>query len=121
MKKIIIIDDEVHILNVLQTALSKDNDYQVDIFSNPYEALELIKKNRYDLLLLDIMMPSINGLELLDKIKEIKPNLEVVMMTAYNTMEKTIEAYEKGAKNYIEKPFESMIHLKNTLDKIIYK
>ena len=117
MKNIAIIDDENDILDVLQKFLSRFNDLNIDTFNNPIDGLAKVQNGNYDLLLLDIMMPQMDGIELLKKLKEINPNIVVIMMTAYTTLERTIEAHKYGAKNYLTKPFKSLQEVKEKIDK----
>lgn len=106
MYKIAIVDDEHHILDMLKTYLEVD--YEVKTFENPVVALQNIKVNTYDLILCDIMMPQMNGLEFLKDLREFNPSVKVVMMTAFDSMDKALDAHEYGAKNYIKKPFDSL-------------
>ncbi|MEA2017180.1 MAG: response regulator [Campylobacterota bacterium] len=117
MKKIAIIDDENDILDVLEKFLSRFDSLDIDTFNNPVDALDKVKNGGYDLLLLDIMMPQMDGIEFLKKIRETDPNQTVIMMTAYTTLERTIEAHKYGAKNYLTKPFKSLKEVKEKIDK----
>ena len=119
MKKIAIVDDERDILEVLETFLNRSGDFQVTIFSNPIEGLSKVQSGGYDLVLLDIMMPHMDGIEFLKKIKETNPEVEVVMMTAFTTLERTIEAHKYGAKNYLTKPFESLKVVQEKISKVL--
>jgi DNA-binding response OmpR family regulator len=118
-KHIAIIDDEVEVLDTLKRFLEKNENYHVDIFSNPEEAMENIKVRNYDLLLLDIMMPTINGLDVLKEIKGEKENIKVIMMTAYSTLNTTLKSDTYGADAYLEKPFPSLLSLKTTVDELL--
>ena len=113
--KIAVVDDENEILSVLNKFLTRDGKYVVSTFSNPLKALELIDDS-YDVVLSDIMMPQMNGLDFLQKLKEKNPAVSVIMMTAYSTLDKVLESHRNGAKHYIMKPFKS---LKELDDKII--
>jgi len=108
MSKIAIIDDEQDILNVLDRFLSRSGAYTVKTFSNPIEGLSSVQNGSYDLVLLDIMMPKLDGLSFLKKLRETNPNIKVIMMTAFDTLERSLEAHKYGAKNYITKPFKSL-------------
>jgi len=118
MKRIAIIDDEQDILNVLERYLSK-NGYDVQTFSNPQSGLNSVKSGSYDLLLLDIMMPVLDGLSLLKELYESKVDTKVVMMTAFDTLEKSLEAHKYGASNYITKPFKSLDQVKVKLEELL--
>ena len=115
-KKVIIVDDEQDILNTLLRYFNRKNKFEVDVFTNPVNALEAIKNNDYDLVLTDIMMPEMNGVDLLKKIKEVKPDVPVVMMTAYSTIDKILECDKLGASDYVTKPF---ISLKDIESKVL--
>ena len=117
MANIAIIDDENDILDVLEKFLSRSGDLNIDTFDNPIDGLSRVQNGNYDLLLLDIMMPQMDGIELLKKLKETNPNIIVIMMTAYTTLERTIEAHKYGAKNYLTKPFKSLKEVKEKIDK----
>ena len=114
---IAIIDDEVEILNLLSRFLSRNPKFSVANYANPLAALESLNTSSYDIILLDIMMPQMNGLEVLEKIKEKNENQKVIMMTAYSTLDKVLKSHKEGATNYVMKPFDSLQHLEK---KIIY-
>jgi len=102
--RILIVDDEQEILAALDTHLSLIG-YEVKTCDNPEEALNLISIEKFHIALLDINMPNMTGIELLRKIKSIKPTVQVIMITAYSTLEKAIDCWEAGASDYILKPF----------------
>ena len=114
--KILILDDEQDILDVIHRFLDRKGRVDVDVCNNPIKAIELIKNNHYDLLLTDIMMPEINGVEVLTEVKKIKPSLKVIMMTAYSTIDKILECEKLGATDYVTKPF---ISLKDVESKVL--
>jgi len=101
---ILIVDDEEDILNVLKLILTKEG-YQVDTALDGKQALQLFRKNSYDIVLTDLRMPEMDGMELLERIKEIRPETEVLIMTAYASVESAVLAMKKGAADYIVKPF----------------
>lgn len=119
MKKIVIVDDETEILNMLSRFLSKSGKYSVSTYSNPLVAIDSLKNNPCDLVLLDIMMPQLNGLEALEKIMEINNNQKVIMMTAYSTLDKVLKAHKHGATHYIMKPFDSLQALETKIVEVI--
>ena len=102
--RILVVDDEQEILAALDTHLSLIG-YEVKTCDNPEEALNLISIEKFHIALLDINMPNMTGIELLRKIKSIKPTVQVIMITAYSTLEKAIDCWEAGASDYILKPF----------------
>ena len=115
---IAIVDDEKEILEMLQRYLLKKGQYRVKTYQNPVSALESIDKNT-DVILLDIMMPQMNGLEMLPKIQQRHPQASVIMMTAYSTLDKVLDAHRGGAVYYIMKPFESLAVLENKIEEVM--
>ncbi len=105
LNRILVADDEESIRWVLSKAL-KQKGFSVDLAHDGRQALELIKDNRYDLAILDIKMPGITGLDLLDKVRELNSDLLVVIMTAEASMKNAVEAMKRGAYDYITKPFD---------------
>jgi DNA-binding response OmpR family regulator len=115
MKKIVIVDDEENIIGVLEKYLKRKAKVEIDSFTNAKEALPKILSGNYDLVLLDIMMPEINGLDMLENIKKSRPDQKVLMMTAYSTEEKIIKSDLVGANDYITKPFISLRDVENKI------
>lgn len=105
LNRILVADDEESMRWVLSKALKRKG-FEVDLAPDGRQALELIKDNCYDLAILDIKMPGINGLDLLDKVRELKGDLLVVIMTAEASMRNAVEAMKRGAYDYITKPFD---------------
>ncbi len=108
--RIIIVDDEAEILRALDTFFNLRG-YEVVTCSDPRTALERIRTERFHVALLDINMPQMTGIELLKEIKESRPTVQVIMMTAYTTIEKAIECVENGAGDYLLKPFQNLDEL----------
>jgi two-component system, NtrC family, response regulator len=106
MENILIVDDEKNYPLIL-SAILEDEGYETLTAYSGREALEKLNNSDVDLVLTDMKMPSMDGIELLEKIKEIDSELPVIMMTAYGTVEKAVEAMQKGAYNYILKPFDN--------------
>jgi DNA-binding NtrC family response regulator len=106
MNNILIIDDQKLIRNSLKVALEKES-YSVLLARTGAEGLGIIRANAVDLVLLDIMLPDINGIEVLKKIKEIDPDIIVIMMTGYGTIETAVSAMKLDAFDYINKPFKA--------------
>ncbi len=101
---ILIIDDEALTLTNLRRALTKDG-YEVTIADSGETGIDLFRKNRPNLVLLDLMLPGVDGIEVLKQIKSVEPNTVVIMITAYEIIEKAIEAMKLGAYDYLMKPF----------------
>ena len=104
--KVLVVDDDESIRWVLEKGLKKKG-CQVDLAENGVEAIKKVKRqDDYFMVFLDIFMPDMNGLDVLTKIKQVQPGLFIVIMTAQGTMKNTIEAMQKGAYDYITKPFD---------------
>jgi two-component system NtrC family response regulator len=106
METILIVDDEKNYLLVLSAVLEEEGYEVLTALSGP-EALETQKSSDVDLVLTDMKMPGMDGIELLERIKVYDPDLPVIMMTAHGTVDKAVEAMQKGAYSYILKPFEN--------------
>ncbi|MNK46660.1 Transcriptional regulatory protein ZraR [compost metagenome] len=105
MSKILIVEDEAAIRRVLVKILSEENDsYQVDEAEDGVVGLEKIKNNDYDLVLCDIKMPKMDGVEVLEEVKKIKPEIPMVMISGHGDMETAIQTMRLGAFDYISKP-----------------
>ena len=105
MSKILIIEDEAAIRRVLNKILTEENDtYQVEEAEDGLQGLEKIKNQDYDLVLCDIKMPKMDGLELLEAVKKIKPEIPMVMISGHGDMETAIHSMKMGAFDYISKP-----------------
>jgi len=106
METILIVDDEKNYLLVLSAVLEEEG-YEVLTALSGLEALETQKSSDLDLVLTDMKMPGMDGIELLERIKAFDPDLPVIMMTAHGTVDKAVEAMQKGAYSYILKPFDN--------------
>jgi diguanylate cyclase (GGDEF)-like protein len=102
--KILVVDDEEIMRSFLRDVLSGE-DYQVDVVPTGEEAIEEAGTKEYDLVITDIKMPGTNGMEVLREVKERSPKTEVVVMTAYASLESAVESMKLGAADYITKPF----------------
>lgn len=103
--KILIIDDEEHMCWALERAMKQEG-YQVISANRGRQGLELIRQEGPSLVVLDLKMPEMDGLEVLKNIKELSPRMPVIMLTAHGTIETAIEAMKEGASDYITKPFD---------------
>jgi two-component system, NtrC family, response regulator len=106
METILVVDDEKNYLLVLSAVLEEEG-YEVLTTVSGMEAMEIQKSSDLDLVLTDMKMPGMDGIELLDQIKATDPELPVIMMTAHGTIDKAVEAMQKGAYSYILKPFDN--------------
>lgn len=105
MSKILIIEDEAAIRRVLKKIISEENDsYQVEEAEDGLAGLELLTKNDYDLVLCDIKMPKMDGVEVLEKVKKIKPEIPMVMISGHGDLDTAVNTMRLGAFDYISKP-----------------
>ena len=117
MNKIMVVDDEQSIRIMLRRVLS-DWQYEVHEAKNGTEALNRMNKEKYTAILLDLRMPEMNGLQVIEKMVEMDINTSVIMMSAYGTVPEAVEAMKLGAVDYLVKPFD-LDELKMTLERII--
>lgn len=103
--KILIVEDEPKVASFIKKGL-EENNYEAEIAYDGISAEKLVMSNRYDLFILDIIIPGTNGLELCKKLKNIYPNIPVLMLTALGTTDDKIIGFEAGANDYLVKPFE---------------
>ncbi|UCC38772.1 MAG: hybrid sensor histidine kinase/response regulator [Candidatus Aminicenantes bacterium] len=101
---ILVIDDDESMRDSCTQILTKDG-FQAEIAKDGSSGLEKIKENKPDLVLIDLKMPGINGLEVLERTNEIDPNIIAVVITGYATVESAVEAMKKGAYDFLPKPF----------------
>jgi len=106
METILIVDDEKNYPRILSAVLEEEG-FETFCANSGYEALEILKNIDVDLVLTDMKMPKMDGIELLEKIKDKDKNIPVIMMTAHGTVDKAVEAMQKGAYSYILKPFDN--------------
>ena len=105
-RTILIVDDEQDMLQLLKRSLEPELDCRVEAALSGESALKMLSENAYDMVLADIKMPGMDGLELLELIKRSNPDQTVVMMTAYGTIDAAVEAVKSGAYDFITKPFD---------------
>ena len=106
METILIVDDEKNYPLILSSVL-EDEGFETLTANSGQAAIETLKSSAVDLVLTDMKMPVMDGIQLLEKIKDQDPDLPVIMMTAHGTVEKAVEAMQKGAYNYVLKPFDN--------------
>lgn len=105
MAEILVVDDDLRMRQLIEELL-KGEGYTVSVTGDSRDALLLLKENAYDVVITDLKMPYVDGLEVLAYAKEVDPLTLVIMVTAHGTVESAIEAIRKGAYDYIQKPFE---------------
>ncbi|MBU0672526.1 MAG: response regulator, partial [Candidatus Margulisbacteria bacterium] len=102
---ILVIDDEDSMLKAYKSILK--NSYNLTLVNNPGEALDLLSGDNFSLIILDLKMPRMDGIEVLKKIKEIDDGLEVIMVTGVRDIKSAVQAIKLGAYDYVTKPFEA--------------
>ncbi len=116
---VLIIDNEKRMCGVLKAALELDN-HHVELAYDGDSGIEKFNKGEFDIVITDLKMPGKDGLEVLDAVKKISPETEVILMTAYATAQTAVEAMRKGAYDYLIKPFE-MVEMKLKVKQILEK
>jgi DNA-binding NtrC family response regulator len=102
---ILVVDDEIQISDLLRDFLTQEG-YQVLTAANGVEAISLGKENRLDLALLDLKMPGMDGIEVFQKLREVKKDIGVIILTGYGTLKTAKQAMRLGAYDYLTKPFD---------------
>ncbi len=102
--RILIVEDEFNLADVIRKSLEKEK-YVIDISGDGEEALYNIRSNIYDLVILDVMLPGMDGFEILKKMREEDIASKVIMLTAKSTLDDKLEGLQNGANDYITKPF----------------
>jgi len=116
--RILVVDDEPKICNLIEELFRLDG-YQIDISFSGIEALQMMKKNKYQMLLTDLKMPGIDGLELIRKAKELNPEIKTIMITGYTTVDTAVQSLRNGVDDYIKKPF-NIMELKKVVKQTLY-
>lgn len=119
MSKILVIDDERSIRNTLKDILEYEK-YSVDLAEDGMKGIEKVKGNSFDVILCDIKMPGMDGIEVLDQLVQLSPDTPVVMISGHGNIDTAVESIKKGAFDYIEKPLDLnrlLITIKNAMDK----
>jgi two-component system response regulator GlrR len=115
--KILVVDDDKNLLELLKLRLESEN-YEVIAVLNEEDAVKETKKQVFDLSILDLQLPNTDGISLMDELHSINPEMPVIILTAYGSIESAVEAMKKGAYNYLTKPFdprELLLQIKNAL------
>jgi DNA-binding NtrC family response regulator len=113
--KILIVDDEIDLLELLEMILAERTPYQIVTTNNPLEVSSLLKEQTFDLLITDLRMPGMGGIELIQETQKTHPDMPVIVITAYGSSQSSEESIAAGAYDYITKPFrkDQIIHTIN--------
>jgi len=104
-ERILVVDDEPNMLRLLKTILMDKTGYEVTTTNNPLEVSKMLQEDHYNVVITDLKMPLVDGMDLIEIIKKIDRNLPIIIITAYGTIETAEEAVQKGAYDFITKPF----------------
>ena len=104
-ERVLLIDDEQDFMDVLAERM-RDRGMRVSTTTSPVEALDKADEENFDAIILDLMMPVMNGLEALTRLREKNPDLQIILLTGHATVEKGIEAMKLGALDFLEKPID---------------
>jgi DNA-binding NtrC family response regulator len=118
-ERILVVDDEPNMLRLLKTILMDKTGYEVTTTNNPLEVSKMLQEDHYDLVITDLKMPLVDGIDLIGIVKGIDVTLPIIVITAYGTIETAEEAIQKGAYDFITKPFRKetiLITMKRALE-----
>ena len=104
-ERILVVDDEPNMLRLLKTILMDKTGYEVTTTNNPLEVSKILQGDRYHVVISDLKMPLVDGMDLIEIIRKIDQTLPIIIITAYGTIETAEEAVQKGAYDFITKPF----------------
>jgi|WetSurMetagenome_2_1015567.scaffolds.fasta_scaffold213691_1 DNA-binding NtrC family response regulator len=104
-ERILLVDDELDMLLLLKMILTEKTPYEIVTTPNPLEVEQIYGENPFQLVVTDLSMPGMDGIELIDVIKRLDPLIPVIIITAYGSIESAIESTKKGAFDFITKPF----------------
>jgi len=115
--RVLVVDDEDTLRTVLSQEL-KGEGYEVDAAADGRIAIDTLKVKQFDLVLLDIKMPNMNGFEVLRYIKQNHPNLKVIMLTGFADLKNAIESKKLGAEDFVSKPYD-LVDLITTIERVL--
>lgn len=104
-ERILVIDDEVDMLFLLRTIIEDNTDYEVETSNSPLEGVKLLEKKDFDLIITDLKMPVMDGIDIFVKCQKIRCDVPIIIITAYGSAETAGEALEIGVADFIAKPF----------------
>jgi len=116
MFNLLVVDDEYSIRSILKEAFEEEEGYEIELAECGKEALDLIKNNEFDLVITDLVMDELDGIELMEESKSIEENLGFIIITAYGTIKTAVKALKKGAYDFITKPF-SISHIRSRVER----
>jgi DNA-binding NtrC family response regulator len=117
--RILVIDDEVDMLSLIRLILTEKTDYEIITTNNPLEVSNLLNEKKFDVIVTDLKMPIMDGMDVVDAIRKQDELVPIIIITAYGSVESAEETVKKGAFDYITKPFRQeqlLISLKRALE-----
>ncbi|HOL15805.1 MAG TPA: response regulator, partial [Bacillota bacterium] len=114
----LVVDDEQEVCNFFSYLLQKKG-YRVTPANSGRQALDLLKQHRFNVALVDLKLPDLNGLEILREIKKVQPACEVIIITGYSTVKSAVEAIQSGAFDYVEKPFGDIEEMERLIERAL--
>jgi len=116
-ERILVVDDDPQIARLCIRILEREG-YAVQVVTRGQEAIDLLEKERFDLMVVDLKMPGVDGALVLGRGKQLDPDLTVIVMTGYATLDSAVEAMHAGAREFVVKPF-GPVELTSTVEKLL--
>ena len=123
-EKILIIDNDPDMVTLLSMLIREKTPYKTEATNNPLEAIEMVKKDWFSVVIAEMKMPVMDGIEILEAVKHIAEDIPVIILSAYGDVESALEAMHKGAFDYLTKPFRKeqiLFAIENALDSVRLK
>lgn len=123
-EKILIIDNDPDMVTLLSMLIREKTPYKTEVTNNPMEAIEMVKQDGFSVVIAEMKMPVMDGIEILEAVKHIAEDIPVIILSAYGDVESALEAMHKGAFDYLAKPFRKeqiLFAIENALDSVRLK
>ena len=104
-ERILAVDDEPDMLKLISMIIREKTQYEIVTTNNPVEAVQIVKQGKFDLVIADLKMPGLDGVNLIKAVREFDEDVPIIILTAYGTVESATEAMQKGAFDFLTKPF----------------
>jgi len=123
-EKILIVENDPDMVTLLSMLIREKTPYKTEVTNNPLEAIEMVKKDGFSVVIAEMKMPVLDGIEFLEAVKHIAEDIPVIILSAYGDVESALEAMRKGAFDYMTKPFRKeqiLFAIENALDSVRLK
>lgn len=123
-EKILIINNDPDMVTLLSMLIREKTPYKTEVTNNPMEAIEMVKQDGFSVVIAEMKMPVMDGIEILEAVKHIAEDIPVIILSAYGDVESALEAMHKGAFDYLAKPFRKeqiLFAIENALDSVRLK